>query len=372
MAFKRNNFKSLKSTKRDDFGSKYKFSKKVPNFKAGSDVYIIPLGLDQGFYETPCHKVRPHKVDGQVIGFGTGVTFEVLVRCDGVDEDGNYKDSLCCRLAKKEREREEDSEKRIITSQVSRVHLPILILGNSLGDPNKASYPISKVSILNDLKSESGLNFSFLDMATFTFKTEILAAYGKKLKEEGTIDYEMDEESDEFFEEICNRLTNTIIKIHGISKAGWKAALREYSFFPIDGAAVASGSGAAEKEAISHYKENTEIMNQINTYLQLFDVEVDSLIKPAKDKDLQEYYNSALGLDLNAPESASDKVVSPSKEEKIEVVNTSDEDEGAVPPSDEEMDKLLTDPFNENEGESDASLDEMELGLEDDESFFEE
>ena len=50
MAFKRSNCKSLVSSKREFFGSAYKFSKCVP-FKEGSDYYVILLGLENGFYE---------------------------------------------------------------------------------------------------------------------------------------------------------------------------------------------------------------------------------------------------------------------------------------------------------------------------------
>ena len=88
MAFRRTSFSALKSQKKEYFESIYKFSKKVPNFKEGSDVYVLPLGLEQGYCVTPCHRILPHKVDGQTIGYG-GSSFAVYVKCTGVDEEGN-------------------------------------------------------------------------------------------------------------------------------------------------------------------------------------------------------------------------------------------------------------------------------------------
>ena len=375
MAFKRQSFSSLRTTKRENFESTYKFSKKVPNFKAGNDVYVIPLGLETGFYETPCHRVMTHKVDGQTIGFG-GAGFPVYIKCEGVDVDGNKKDSLCCQLAAKERERcGENIEKRIISGKSNRIHLPILILGNSLTDDSKLSYPISKVAILKDLKSEAGLKFSYLDMSASTFTNDIVKAYGKKLKEDGILDYELDEESEEFFEEVRTRLIKTVIKIHGISKTGFTAPMKEYSFFPFSSAAIASGSGDAERKAIVGYKDNSDIMEKVSEYLQLFDVEVDKLIRSWKEADLQEYYNSALGLDLKATSTAPKKEKIEETVEVVEENETPEESSASEPVSDDELDSILENPFGDEEtstSESDEELDNFEGSLEEDEDFFEE
>jgi hypothetical protein len=194
----------------------------------------------------------------------------------------------------------DDYLKRIISTVGSRIHLPILILGNTLNDDSKISYPISKVSITKDLKSESGLKFSFLDIATSTFKNEIIIGLGHKLKEEGSIPYDMNEESQEFFEMILEKLQNTVIKIRGVSKEGFTAPMKEYSFFPFDNKNIAAESGAGEREAIINYKSNDEIMRQVGEYLDLFEQEVDGLISDWDEKYLQEYYNSALGAPLKA------------------------------------------------------------------------
>ena len=203
MAFKRTSAKSLINNNSTRFSTAYKFSKKA-NFEVGKDAYIIPLGLESGFYETPCHRVLPHKVNGQMVGFNT-TTFAPSIKCKGIDEEGNKTSSLCCTLAQLEKDRipeKIDAGKRIVSFTTFRVQLPVLILGNSLTDKNKATYPVSKVSILNDLRSEQGLNFAYIDMASSSFKKDIISAYGKKLKDDGILDYEMDENSEEFFEEV--------------------------------------------------------------------------------------------------------------------------------------------------------------------------
>lgn len=411
MTFRRTSFSALKVQKKEYFESIYKFSKKVPNFKEGSDVYVIPLGLEEGFYETPCHRVLPHKVDGQVIGYG-GNNFAVYIKCEGIDEEGNTKDALCCQLAKKERERTgEDYNSRFITSRSSRIHLPILILGNSTGDPNKVSYPITKVSILNDYKSEAGLRFSYLDMAASSFQNDIVCAFGRKLKEEGKIDYDMDENSEEFLDEVRKRLTRTIIKVHGVSKQGFTAAMKEFSFFPFDNPTIASGSGDDEKKAVLNYFKHKGIMTKVSEYLQLFNIEVDNIIRPYKEKDLLEYYNSALGMDLKTPISATVSQKEEEVVEKVEPIKKEAETPKAEPkaesnddefeedyedeyandtrtaPSDSSMNDILSgkvedpfdgeDPVAEAEAEtapetSSAELDSYEYDSEEDDAFFEE
>ena len=392
MAFKRTGAKALVNNNTARFSTAYKFSKKA-NFEVGKDAYVIILGLESGYYETPCHRILPHKVNGKLVGFNN-TTFATYIKCKGIDEDGNRTDSLCCQLAQLEKERlpeKNDSIKRIVSFTTFRVHLPVLILGNSLNDKKKGTYPISKVSILNDLRSESGLNFAYIEMASSSFKTEIISAYGKKLKEEGVIDYELSEESEEFFEEVLKRLPNTVVKIHGVAKQGFDAALKEYSFFPFDNASIANGSPEGEREAIIGYKENQEIQNKICEFMDLFNVEIDSMFNDWTDRDLQEYYNSAIGADLKAPINTSKKEVeteevveeieeveekpTTSTTKKAPVVEEKEEPKEEVEISeaidDKELENLIANPTGKaKEPESDDSLDEFEY--DDEDSFFED
>ena len=76
----------------------------------------------------------------------------------------------------------------------------------------------------------------------------------------------------------------------------------------------------------------------------MFDVEVDNLILDWKEKELQEYYNSALGRDLKAPINPAEKVEV--AKETIEVINKEPEhpfdDSDSV---DEEPKELTEDDF---------------------------
>lgn len=412
MAFRRTSFSALKSQKKEFFESVYKFSKKVPNFKEGSDVYVLPLGLEQGYCVTPCHRIIPHKVDGQTIGYG-GSNFAVYVKCDGIDEEGNKKESLCCQLAERERKRcGEDWAKRIIGTQSNRIHLPILILGNSIGDTSKISYPITKVSILNDYKSEAGLKFSYLDMAASSFMNDIVLAYGRKLKEDGLLDYEMDEESEDFYNEVRERLRKTVIKIHGVSKQGFNAAMREYSFFPFENPTIASGSGEEERKAITNYFKHKGIMAKVDEYLQLFNIEVDKLIKTWNEKDLLEYYNSAIGVDIKSGVATSTQSEA-TETEKVEIIEAAKPAQATVKvstttatpvttsssddeyeddyvdeyakddreaPSEDDMAAILDDPFGGEDPTAEApaeenkseELDNFSYDMEEDNDFFEE
>ena len=312
MAFKRSSFKSLVREKKEFFATNYKLSKKI-TWDFGSECYVLMLGLETGFYETAVHRIRTHKIDGQTIGFGNS-GYDVYIKCKGIDEEGNKIPSLCCQLAKAEKERTDKPESRCLNFMSTRVHIPILILGNSLKE-EKPSYPVSKVSILNALNSEKGLNFAYLDMAASSFEKDVVQAYGKKLKEDGIIDYEADESSEEYLDDIRKRLINTVVKIKAVRKAGFNQPLKEYSFFPFDNPAVASQSPEGEREAIVNYKKNKEIMAKVDEFLTLFGIEVDNLCNEWTEKDLQEYYNSFVGKALKDNGTAKETT-----DEKVEIL----------------------------------------------------
>ena len=319
MAFKRENFKSLVSTKKEYFASSYGFKGKT-NFSFGSDVYVIPL-LSSGFYEIPCHRVITHKVDGKEIGFN-GASFPIYVRCKGVSEEGANQPSLCCTLSQMEKERipeKNDSGKRIISNRTWRVFFPVLILGSSLADETKTSYPVSKVAISKDLASEAGLKLSYLEMSNSTFKKDIVTAYGNNLRDKGILDYDLDPDTEEFFEEIRNRLSRTVVKIHGGTKTGFTAPIKEYSFFPFEDPAIACQSAPGERDSIINYDSNDQIMLRVSEFLTLFDTQVDSLIRDWNEKDLQEYYNSARGFDIHT---SLDEIAKAQPVEETPVVET--------------------------------------------------
>ena len=219
-----------------------------------------------------------------------------------------------------ERERfpeNEDYAKRIVSSQTWKVHIPVLILGNCTGEKKKA-FPISDVGIINEFKSEEGPKFSYLEFSKKAFTEDIIGAYGQQLKEEGVIDYDMDPESDEYMQEIQERLSNTIIKIKAV-KSNFAAPAKSYTFYPLSSDKVATRASEKDREALKNYKTCKPIVAKVDELLTVFDVEVDNLILDWKEKELQEYYNSALGRDLKAPINPTEKVEV--VKETIEVIN---------------------------------------------------
>ena len=387
MAFKRTGAKALVSNNTARFSKAYKFSAKANFTEAGRDAYILFLGLESGYFETPCHTVRTHKVDGKIVGFGNSA-FNVYIKCKGIDEEGNRTESLCCTLAQLEKERipdKVDSGKRIVSFTSYRVHLPVLILSNSLNDKKKVTYPVSKISILNDLRSENGLNFAYIEMASSSFKKDVIQAYGNKLKEDGILDYELNEESEEFMEEVLKRLPNTVVKVRSVAKTGFDYPLKEFSFFPFDNPSIASASPAGEREAIINYKDNQEIQNKICEFLDLFNVEVDNMFNDWTEKDLQEYYNSAIGADLKAPIAQPKSTPVDEEEEVVEVVKTPKKTETPVveeeeeevklnePVSDDELDSLLTEVEEDaNSTKEEPAVEEVEFDMDEDGDFFED
>jgi hypothetical protein len=241
---------------------------------------------------------------------------------------------------------------------------------------------VSKVSILNDLRGENGLNFAYIEMAQSSFKKDIIQAYGNALKDDGVLDYDLDPESEEFMEEVLKRLPNTVVKVRGVSKPGFNAALKEYSFFPFDSASIASGSPAGEREAIIGYKDNQEIQNKVCEFLDLFNIEIDNMFNDWSEKDLQEYYNSAIGADLKTPiqtpkEPVSEEVVeevaeTPTKAAPVVEEVAEKEVKLSPPASDDDVAAILNGITKE--AATDDSLEEVEMSFdeEDEDSFFED
>lgn len=367
MAFLRTSTKSLTSNTKTSFALAYKISK-VIKMESGDEAYVIPLGLERGFYETPCHQVLTHKVDGKTVGFKSA--YNTYIKCRGIDDDGTRVESLCCTLAKMEKDRVEDAGSRIVSGTRYRIHLPVLILGNSLQDKSKKVYPISKVSILNELRSEKGLKFAYIEMSSTSFKEDLLTPYGRKLKEEGILDYELEEKSEEFLDAVLQRLPNTVIKVTAYTRNNM--LLKSFSFFPFDNPAIASASPAGEREAIVGYKDNQEIQNKICEFMDLFNAEIDNIFTSWTEKELQDYYNSALNSgSVTTTKANSDD--SSDEEEEIEVINEtpkatnpetpvketedSKEDDGV---SDEEFEKIMKDPLAVSQASKPSTTEELE------------
>ena len=154
--------------------------------------------------------------------------------------------------------------------------------------------------------------------------------------------------------------------------------MKEYSFFPFDNPTIASGSPAGEREAIIGYKENQEIQNKVCEFLDLFNIEIDNMFNDWTEKDLQEYYNSAIGADIKAPIATAKKQ---EEEEVVEVVEAAPTPK--ADPVEEEKEVKLSPPASDADVEAllkgvsstavtDDSLEEVDMSFDDDEAFFED
>jgi hypothetical protein len=367
MVFKRTSMSGFVSTKKEFFSEKYKFSRVVQDFKPDAECYVLFLGLDEGYYETPCHTITPYRDGDQLIGLN-GNNYSATIKCKGIDENGNNVPSLCCELAKREKERCADYRDKIVSGRTSKIHIPILILGNSLQE-KKDIYPVFKVSILNTLNSIEGLKFSYLEMAASSFKKDILKAFGSKLKEVGIIDYEMDEESEEYYNLVRINLSKAVVKIKGISKQNFQGTMKSFTFYPFSDPSIASGSPQGEREAIINYRNNSQIMAKVQEYLALFNTEADNLLFTKSDKDLQLFYDSAMKAISGKND---DSVVQP-VEQKVEIVQETQvkpSTNSVASKSDLEIQKMLdteiTTAVNNTE---DVILGTKEIPLEDEETI---
>ena len=124
--------------------------------------------------------------------------------------------------------------------------------------------------------------------------------------------------------------------------------------------------------------------------MDLFNVEVDSLFTDWNEKDLQEYYNSAVGNDIKTPVKATKTEEEP--EEVVEVVEEEEPVAVAKPAKkvkkvtkptveeEEEPELNLSEPISDEEfkelvgvgAKVDSSLDEFEFDSEGDDDFFSE
>ena len=127
------------------------------------------------------------------------------------------------------------------------------------------------------------------------------------------------------------------------------------------------------------------IQNKICEFLDLFNVEVDNMFNDWTEKELQEYYNSAIGADLKTP-IAQPKSSIKEQDEEVEIIEPikevnpvsepiEDEEEVVLsePASDDDLENLMKDiaTNKSEEPQKEETLEEFEFDSEEDE-FFEE
>lgn len=258
------------------FSSEYGFKKKA-NFGVGSEVYIIPLDIQNGIFTEMYHDVQP-----KAKNVGLRGQYATPVKC--TKASGTCK---ACELASimyekypktgDEKKDLENAKKRIVNFAKQRVWIPVMILGNSETDPKKKIAP-NKVSLRT-------YDFSYLEMSNKQYKEELFNVLANKLKDDGVIEYDLSEE--EVQQEVGKALSQMVIRVRGVESSFKGRAKKEYSFIPFSMQSLGASTG--EHDAIVNYMKNTTINNAVVDFITLFSSEVDTLTYTIPDAELEAY-----------------------------------------------------------------------------------
>lgn len=344
--------------KRTFFATEYGL-KKVAGLALGREICLIPIGLEQGIYKTPVHKVKAR--DGK----GFRGLFDTSILCKGYNpETGEHDDSICCQLAQSEKDKypeKDDYAKRMIGFQTTIVHLPVMVLSANVPESFAGKMPTELLSI-------KAPQFSFIELANSTFESEIIGGLRKKLEDDEVITYKTTEEEAQAL--VNKALLNTIIKIKCVPSKTFKYE-REFSFIPFYTKKIGAETG--EHADIVQYRKNQQLMASVSQYLTLFDSKVDELIvSDWKDSDLIEYVENSSKRQENI-----DKAISVAEENKlskaeqtVEFVEDTTEPE---PVGEEELTTTLTSDIDESffnmSEDTDEKVSEPPVVTDDDISF---
>ena len=346
---------------------------KVAGLAVGKEACIIPIGLEQGIYKTPVHKVR---AKGDKNGFKGW--FNTTILCKGYDPETGERneEALCCQYAQSEKERvpeKEDSGKRMITFTSMLVHIPVLVLGATVPERFEGKMP-------QELLSVKVPQFSYLEFAASTFESEIVGGLRKKLEDDEVITYKTTEEE---AQDIVNKwLMNCIIKVKCEPTNKNLPYEKKYTFIPFYSKKIGAETG--ERENIIHYRKNESLMAEVNKFLTLFDTKVDELVvSDWKDEDLREYIEATVKRKENLGKAieVADKEALPKAEQTVEFVEEVNFDEPVAEAKEvkEEFSDIDTSFFEEEEPVVEKAEPAVEISDEDtsfdidtDESFFDD
>lgn len=353
--------------KKEYFNSKYSFSK-VTGLKEGMEVYCIPLNLENGLYELAKHTV---KARGTKNGFKGWYNTNII--CKGVNPDGTKnEDALCCKLAQQEYDKHPDSDdyqKRMMSFTSYVTYIPVLILGSAGVAKDALKYPPTKLTL-------KGYQFSYLEMASSSFNSEILTPFINKLKDDGIVSY--DAEGDELKQQVMDQLRHTVIKVSANKSTKGLPYERSYSFLPFSNTNI--GKENDQYKYITNYTKVSKVNNDVVDFITLFDSEVDGLCKDWKDEELLKYINEDSVRTQNvkeAVESAEAKASTP-KEEQVVTTKQPEEDimlgEEEIPFGDDEDFGSIEDEPTESavKDEEFGDIDESEFSMDLDEDFLDE
>ena len=126
--------------------------------------------------------------------------------------------------------------------------------------------------------------FSYLELAGSTFEKDVVGELRKQLESDGKITYEMTEE--EALDKVNKYLLHTLIRIKFVASKSYKYE-KSYSFVPFYNKSIGAKSGQYAK--IVKYREDTELMNEVNKFLTLFDSNQEKLVTDWTEGELTDY-----------------------------------------------------------------------------------
>ena len=210
------------------------------------------------------HVVKERDNGGFQGKFGTNIKCKSEYGEAGLEGDP----ALCCKLYEAEKIKhplKDDSPKRMISYARPVFHLPVLILGNNVKDPNTKSYPVGNTNITTGYKP------CFLEFTKSAW-IDLYNILAKKLKEESIVEYNVSEE--ELQEVIYQNLGKVVLQLEGVSaKEGSRAKYATtYTFYPFDDAKIGKASG--EHELIVNWEKAPELQqlrNEVTDFLTLLE-----------------------------------------------------------------------------------------------------
>ena len=207
MAFKQSYEKPSRSNEPNTFAGKYGLRKAAGMENLGDECYVIPLDLQSGYSVLPYHTLKKCGSEGF-----KGYNFNnAKIACKAFDPNTGERleeEPLCCKLARLEKDRrpeKEDSVYRAISFSSQRYVIPVMVL-SSCEDDVKKKPSMRKVSL-------KGVSFSFIDLVSGTYESEIVDAIIKTLEKEGVIEHKDELEEEELLGLVKNYLQHSIIKV---------------------------------------------------------------------------------------------------------------------------------------------------------------
>ena len=307
MAFKRSWTHVRRAAEPTTFAGKYGLKRVAGLTDVGKECFAIPLDMANGYSCLPYHTLKKNDSEGF-----HGSTFNsVKITCKRYDpETGEVSKELplCCKLAQMEKDRipeQEESGKRAITFASFRYVFPVLILSTTEDNPKKK--PTLKKLSLN------GIGFSFLDLAESSYEEEFRDKVISELVKAGEVDDPEEMEQEELMQKVADYVSHSIIKIANVAaKSPAIPYQKSFDIIPVTHKLIGAESG--EQSAIrvlckllageyrpeqydkiyAKYPALQEINNQVIDFLELYNDNVDSLVEPWNDEELQKYYNAFL------------------------------------------------------------------------------